>query len=164
LNLVELWNLPVLFLCENNLYAMGTALERSESETSIAAKARSYRVPAEVVDGMDVVAIEAATRHAASAVREGNGPRLLEILTYRYRAHSMADPDLYRAKDEIERWKDRDPIKLYEERLRAAHTLHDRDVEAIENRVAQMIEDAVAEAEAGAWEPLEDIERFVVTE
>jgi pyruvate dehydrogenase E1 component alpha subunit len=164
LNLVELWNLPVLFLCENNLYAMGTALERSESETSIAAKARSYRVPAEVVDGMDVVAVEDATRHAANAIREGGGPRLLEILTYRYRAHSMADPDLYRAKDEIERWKDRDPIKLHEERLRAAYTLDDSDFEAIANRVSEMIEAAVAEAEAGEWEAVEDIERFVVTE
>jgi len=162
LNLAELWQLPVLFLCENNLYAMGTALERSESETRITAKAESYRIPAEAVDGMDVLAVEAATRRAADAVRAGEGPRLLEFQTYRYRAHSMADPDLYRTKEEIARWKLRDPIKLLEDRLRAAGQLTDADVSEIEARVASMIEDSVAEAEGGPWEPVDDLLELVM--
>ena len=98
MNLAALWKLPVLFLCENNLYAMGTALTRHQSQPDIARKAQAYGMPAEAVDGMDVVAVEAATRQAAEAVRGGDGPRLLEFRTYRYRAHSMADPELYRGK------------------------------------------------------------------
>jgi pyruvate dehydrogenase E1 component alpha subunit len=98
MNLAALWQVPVVFLCENNRYAMGTAIERSESETSIAEKATSYRVPAETVDGMDVLAVEAATRRAVDAVRTGKGPHFVEFATYRFRAHSMADPELYRDK------------------------------------------------------------------
>jgi pyruvate dehydrogenase E1 component alpha subunit len=164
LNLAELWRLPVLFLCENNLYAMGTALERSESETSIAAKAASYRVPAGVADGMDVLAVEAATRAAADAVRGGGGPRLLEFQTYRFRAHSMSDPDLYRTKEEIERWKQRDPIALFEARLRTWGHLDDNGRAEIEARARAFVDAAVAEAEAGPWEPVEDLERFVMSE
>ncbi len=117
LNLAELWRLPVLFACENNLYAMGTALERSESETRVARKAESYRVPAATIDGMDVLAVEAAAAGAVSAIRAGSGPQLLELLTYRFRAHSMFDPELYRDKAEVERWKQRDPIGALEDRL-----------------------------------------------
>ena len=105
----------MLFLCENNLYAMGTALARHQAQTDIARKARGVRgVPGEVVDGMDVLAVEAATRRAAEAVRaRAAGRVLLERRTYRFRAHSMYDPELYRAKDEVERWKARDPIALF---------------------------------------------------
>ncbi len=164
LNLAELWQLPVLFLCENNLYAMGTALERSESETSIATKAASYRVPAETVDGMEVLAVEAATRAAADAVRGGGGPRLIEFQTYRFRAHSMSDPDLYRAKEEIERWKERDPITLFERRLRDWNQLSDDDLAGINERVRALVDAAVAEAEAGPWEAVEDLERYVMSD
>ena len=110
MNLAALWQLPVLFCCENNLYAMGTALSRSESETDVALKAAGYRVPAWPVDGMDVLAVEAAARRAAAAVRAGEGPHFLEMRTYRFRSHSMYDPDRYRDKAEIEQWKQRDPI------------------------------------------------------
>ena len=102
MNLAALWQLPVLFCCENNLYAMGTALERSESETDLALKAASYEVPAWAVDGMDVVAVQEAAAHAAEAVRNGGGPHFLELRTYRFRAHSMYDPELYRTRDEID--------------------------------------------------------------
>ena len=110
MNLAALWNLPVLFCCENNLYAMGTALDRSESQVDIAAKAASYQMPAWAVDGMDVLAVRQAARRAVEAVRGGGGPVFLELHTYRFRAHSMYDPERYRDHDEVESWKERDPI------------------------------------------------------
>jgi pyruvate dehydrogenase E1 component alpha subunit len=164
LNLAALWRLPVLFLCENNLYAMGTALERSESETDLALKAASYEIPAWSVDGMDVLAVEDAVRAAALAVRTGGEPCFLECRTYRFRAHSMYDPDLYRTKEEIDRWKAHDPIDALVARLREAGSLNDESLEAIEASVAEEIDDAVAFAEAGTLEPVEDLTRFVYAE
>src|SRR5208282_1923147 len=104
MNLAELWKVPALFLCENNLYAMGTALERSEADTNLVEKAASYRVPGRSVDGMDVIAVLEAVQEAAQFVHDGNGPYFLECRTYRFRAHSMFDPELYRSKEEVERW------------------------------------------------------------
>jgi len=164
MNLAALWHLPVLFCCENNRYAMGTALDRSESETDLALKAASYRVPAWDVDGMDVVAVETAARAAAEAVRRGGGPHFLELRTYRFRAHSMYDPDRYRDKAEIEGWKHRDPIPNLVERLTAAGTLADGDLDRIEKETVAEIEDAIAFADASALEPVEELERFVVSE
>jgi len=163
MNLAALWHLPVLFCCENNLYAMGTALERSESETDLALKAASYRVPSWDVDGMDVVAVEEAATTAAEAVR-GGGPHFLELRTYRFRAHSMYDPDRYRDKAEIEGWKHRDPITHLADQLTAAGSLGEGELERIEGEVDAEIDDAVAFADAGTLEPVEDLERFVVTE
>jgi TPP-dependent pyruvate/acetoin dehydrogenase alpha subunit len=142
---------------------MGTALDRSEAETRVSVKAESNRIPSEVVDGMDVMAVNDATRRAVDVVRSGDGPRLLEFQTYRYRAHSMSDPDLYRPKEEVERWKQRDPIALLQERLRSAGQLSDQTASAIDMRVAAAIDAAVAAAEEGPWEPLEDLEQFVMT-
>ena len=159
MNLAALWGLPVMFLCENNLYAMGTALERSESETHIALKAAGYGMPAWSVDGMDVLAVEQAARRAALAVRGGAGPCFLELRTYRFRAHSMYDPELYRAKEEVERWKQHDPIAGFVER--AAGVLADADVEEIEREVAAELDAAVAAAEAGALEPVSELLRHV---
>jgi TPP-dependent pyruvate/acetoin dehydrogenase alpha subunit len=162
LNLAALWRLPVLFLCENNLYAMGTALERSESVQDIRLKAQSYAIPAEAVDGMDVVAVERAVRGAAEVVRRG-APNFLELRTYRFRAHSMADPELYRERDEVERWRERDPIALFEARLRAEGLLDDPGRERLEGEVAAVVEAAVAVAEAGPLEPVEDLLTDVTT-
>ena len=163
LNLAALWRLPVLFVCENNLYAMGTALARHQAQTDIVRKAEAAGVPGEAVDGMDVLAVEAATRRATASVRGGQGPRLLEARTYRFRAHSMYDPDLYRAKDEIERWKASDPIACFIAALRSADLLADADVAEIERSVAAEVDAAVAEAEAGSWEPVEDLLKDVYT-
>jgi pyruvate dehydrogenase E1 component alpha subunit len=163
LNLAALWQVPVLFLCENNLYAMGTALAISEAEIDVCVKARAYRLPAEAVDGMDVLATEAATRRAAEAVRRGEGPRLLEFRTYRFRGHSMADPQLYRTKDEVEQWKQRDPIAAYEGRLREWGLLTDQDRAALEADAQAETDAAVAFADAGPWEPLEDLTKYVMT-
>ncbi|MBN1530018.1 MAG: pyruvate dehydrogenase (acetyl-transferring) E1 component subunit alpha [Thermoleophilaceae bacterium] len=161
MNLAALWRLPVLFLCENNLYAMGTALERSESETQLTLKAASYEMPAWSVDGMDVLAVEDAVRRAAVSVRAGGGPSFLELRTYRFRAHSMYDPELYRAKEEVERWKQEDPI----ERLVAAvGDLSADDLDAVESEVAAELDAAVAAAEAGSLEPASDLTRHVTYE
>ena len=117
MNLSALWKLPVLFVCENNRYAMGTRLDVSHSVTDLTKKAAAYSVPAAAVDGMDVLAVEEAARSAAEHVRSGEGPFFLECRTYRFRAHSMYDPELYRDKAEVEEWKKRDPIPALIRRL-----------------------------------------------
>jgi pyruvate dehydrogenase E1 component alpha subunit len=163
LNLAALWHLPVLFLCENNLYAMGTGLARHQAQTDIVRKAVAAGVPGDAVDGMDVLAVETATRRAADAVRGGQGPRLLEARTYRFRAHSMYDPDLYRTKDEIDRWKASDPIMRFTTLLRERGVLTDSELAGLEASVVADVAAAVAEAEAGPWEPVEDLLKDVHT-
>ncbi len=163
MNLAALWKLPVVFCCENNLYAMGTALKRSESETNLAVKAASYEMAAWSVDGMDVVAVREAAERAVLAARS-DGPVFLELKTYRFRAHSMYDPEYYREKAEVEAWKERCPIETYSARLREAGILDDSKAAAIEAEVLAEIDDAVAFAEAGTLEPVEDLERFVYSE
>lgn len=164
LNLAALWKLPVLFLCENNLYAMGTALGRHQSQTDIARKADAYAIPAEAVDGMDVLAVESATRKAVDLVRHSGGPYFIEYRTYRFRAHSMYDAELYRTKDEVAQWKQRDPITLFEQQLRAKGVLEDADLQKMESTIAGEIAEAVTFAEEGPWELLENLEKDVYTE
>ena len=163
LNLAALWKLPVLFLCENNRYAMGTALERHQSMTDVYRKAEAYGIAADVVDGMDVLAVEEAVRAAVDEVRSGGSPFLLEARTYRFRAHSMYDAELYRSKEEVERWKQRDPISTFSDRLREWDLLSDEEWTEMEAGVAAEIEEAIAFAEAGPWEPVEDLANDVYT-
>jgi len=157
MNLAALWELPVMFCCENNLYAMGTRLERSESQPNLYLKAQSYGMDASVVDGMDVLAVRDAARQAVRTVRNNEGPQFLELRTYRFRAHSMFDPELYRDKSEVEEWKKRDPIALFVEQLRDQNLLNDSDYKALRAGVAQEIREAVEFAEAGHWEPVETL-------
>jgi pyruvate dehydrogenase E1 component alpha subunit len=164
LNLAVLWKVPVLFVCENNLYAMGTALARSESETNIQRKAACYGIASEAVDGMDVIAVEAATRRAVHAVREDGKPYFLECRTYRLRPHSMFDAQLYRDKAEVETWREKEPIARFQGWLEANHMLHPEDLSRMEDDVAREIEEAVAFAEAGTWEPVEQLTRFTYAE
>ena len=164
LNLAALWNLPVLFLCENNLYAMGTHIERHQSQTDIHAKAAGYGIAASYVDGMDLLAVRTATATAIAHIREGKGPYLLEARTYRFRAHSMYDAELYRSKEEVDEWKQRDPIQLLLNRLKQCSWWSDDELEAIEARVTKEICDAVAFAEGGQWEPVEDLTKDVYTQ
>ncbi len=161
MNLAALWDLPVLFCCENNLYAMGSALRRTQSETDLALKASAYEMPAWPVDGMDVAAVADAAARAAAMVRDGGSPAFLELRTYRYRPHSMYDPELYRPKAEVEGWKARDPIDALDGRLRASGLLDDATRAALEGEVAEEIEAAVAFAEAGTDEPVAELTRFV---
>jgi pyruvate dehydrogenase E1 component alpha subunit len=160
MNLAALWRLPVLFCCENNLYAMGTALARSESEPDLVLKASSYEMAAWPVDGMDVLAVRDATRRAVESIRAGAGPHFLELRTYRFRAHSMYDPERYRDKAEVEKWKARDPIAMFVEQARVASD----ELDTVEKEVGEEIDAAVAFAEAGTPEPTADLERFVTSE
>jgi pyruvate dehydrogenase E1 component subunit alpha len=157
LNLAALWKLPVVFLCENNLYAMGTALARHQAQTDISRKASAYGLASAAVDGMDILAVGGAAREASDFVRRGNGPFLLELRTYRFRAHSMSDPDLYRVKDEIDEWKKRDPIVLFAARLRDWTLLDESDLARVEAEVAAEIDAAVEFAETSPREPVEDL-------
>ena len=163
MNLAALWQLPVLFCCENNLYAMGTALARSESQTDLCVKAASYGMVTVRVDGMDVVAVHEAVQRAAQQVRAGGGPVFVELQTYRFRAHSMFDPELYRSKQEVEAWKTRGPIHTYTARLKAQGRLSEDEFLALDARAQAEVDAAVAFAEAGTWEPVEDLLRDVYT-
>src|SRR5512146_3549090 len=127
-NLAALWSLPVLFVCENNLYAMGTALAISESETDIQRKAACYRMASEAVDGMDVIAVEAAARRAVAAIRQTGQPYFLECRTYRLRAHSMFDAQLYRDKAEVDVWRQKEPIVVFRSWLEANRIIHPEDL------------------------------------
>jgi pyruvate dehydrogenase E1 component subunit alpha len=164
MNLAALWKLPVLFCCENNLYAMGTRLERSESQTDLTVKAASFGMPVAKVDGMDVVAVHEAARQAAARVREQQVPMFVEFQTYRYRAHSMFDPDLYRNKAEIEEWKKRGPLHSFTDRLKAQGLMAEEDFQRLDAEVLREVQAAVEFAEAGHWEPVEELARDVYSE
>ncbi len=160
-NLAVLWDLPVLFCCENNGYAMGTALEREQAQTDLALRAGTYGMVAWPVDGMDVLAVEQAAKRAAEAVRSGGGPHFLELRTYRFRAHSMYDPELYRDKSEVDAWKHRDPIDLLVAKMRDAGVLSDADLAKINEDLSGRIEKSITVARAAPAEPVEDLTRFV---
>ena len=162
-NLAVLWKLPVLFCCENNLYAMGTAVARYESETDLCVKAAAYGMETLKVDGQDIVAVHEATKRARERVVEGGMPIFVEYQTYRFRAHSMFDSDLYRDKREIEEWKTRGPLHTFTARLKSEGKLTEEQFLALDAKVGQEVERAVAFAEAAAWEPVEDLGRDVYT-
>lgn len=159
-NLAALWDLPLLLVCENNLYAMGTPLAHEHAQTDLAMRAASYGMPAWAVDGMDVVAVEKAARRAVDGVLAGNGPHFLEMRTYRFRAHSMYDPDRYRDKAEIEHWRERDPIPLLMRRLPAGAA----DLQEMTERATAAVDRAVKAAEEAPVEPVADLLRFVTHE
>lgn len=163
INLAALWQLPVLFCCENNLYAMGTALARSESQTDLCAKAASYRVASFRADGMDVRAVFDTVSRAAQQVREGGGPAFVELQTYRFRAHSMFDPDLYRDKAEIEQWKQRGPIHSFSAQLKAEGSLTEELFLALDAEAEAEVAAAIAFAEQAPWEPVADLLKDVHT-
>lgn len=162
-NLAALWRLPLLLVCENNLYAMGTALKREHAQTDLALRAASYGMASWPVDGMDVLAVEHAARQAAESIRAGAGPHFLELRTYRYRAHSMYDPDRYRTKEEIAEWKARDPIDALARQLRDDGEVDDEALAALERRAANEVAGAVRAAERAPEEPADELLRFVTS-
>ena len=164
MNLAALWQLPVLFVCENNLYAMGTALRYTQASQDIAAKAAAYGMAAAAVDGMDVQAVTGAAHAAVDAVRGGKGPFLLECRTYRFRPHSMFDSELYRSREEVDEWRRRDPIELLAGRLAEAGLFTPADRDRLEAEVTAEVEAAVAFAENGTWEAVAELTRFVTSE
>ena len=161
MNLAALWKLPLLFLCENNFYAMGTALDRYESQTDLCVKAASYKMPVLRVDGMDVLAVYEAISRVSAQVRSGAGPYFVELQTYRFRAHSMYDPELYRNRNEVDEWKKRDPIATLVIRLKEAGSFGDDDHAAVIAQVEAEVQAAIDFAEAGTLEPVADLCRFV---
>lgn len=162
LNLAALWQLPLLFVCENNLYAMGVPLAESDAQPEVYRKAAAYRVAAAQVDGMDPVKVAAAARLAVAELRAGRGPYLLECRTYRYRAHSMFDTQAYRGKDEVDKWRQLDPIARLQDWLLANRQISAEELGRIDADISAEIDAAVAFAEAGTPEPLAELTRFVL--
>lgn len=163
LNLAALWHLPVLFVCENNLYAMGSRIERVQACTDLKRRAETYGLAASAVDGMNVVAVEAEAAKAVAHIRAGQGPWFLECCTYRFRAHSMFDAQLYRDKAEIEDWQKRCPIRQFSQWMTESGLVHAEAIAAVEAEIELEIEAAVQAAEAGHPEPVEDLAKYVYT-
>lgn len=164
MNLAALWKLPVLFACENNLYAMGTALARSEADVDLTTKAASYGMTAWSVDGMDVAAVHAAVGRALTSMRAGGGPVFLELKTYRFRAHSMYDPERYRDKVEVEHWKERDPINSWRSLLEERGVLAAGGFDEMDRTIEAEVDDAIAFAESSDVEPIEELTRWVYSD
>lgn len=163
-NLAALWRLPVLFVCENNRYAMGTALARHQSETDLALRAASYRMAAWAVDGMDVDAVGESTERAVDRIRSGGGPVFIEALTYRFRAHSMYDADRYRDPAEIRQWRERDPLTIASARLQESGRADESMLATVDQDAMSEVDDAVAFAEASAIEEISDLARLAVSD
>jgi pyruvate dehydrogenase E1 component alpha subunit len=164
INLAALWQLPVLFVCENNLYAMGTALAVSHASTDLAGRAATYGLVAGSVDGMDVTAVSDAATAAVDAIRGGGGPQFLEAHTYRLRAHSMYDPERYRTRDEVALWRERDPLPRYRRHLESLGTLDTATIDALDVDVDAEVDAAVEFARSGTPEPVEDLLVHVTAE
>lgn len=147
LNMAQLWKLPIIFICENNKYGMGTSQKRAMSISSIAKKAEGFDMFGEFVDGMDVMAVREATQRAIKRAREESLPTLLEIRAYRYMGHSMSDPGKYRTTDEIKQYQERDPIVLFQDSLKTAKIFTDKDFEEIQNQAKEATQKAVDFAE-----------------
>jgi len=157
LNLAALWKLPVLFVCENNRYAMGTALALSESETDISKKAASYGIRSAQVDGMNVVDVESATRRAVAEIKESGEPYFLECQTYRFKGHSSFDGQLYRDKEEIKQWEEKGPVVRMLNWLKENNHFAEQELQLFESEIQQEIAEALAFAEQGEWEEIEDL-------
>jgi len=151
LNMAQLWKLPIIYICENNQYGMGTSQERAMSTRNIARKAEAFEMANEFVDGMDVMAVREATLRAIERAKKDGSPTLLEIRAYRYMGHSMSDPGNYRTREEIAKYQERDPIVLFKDSLKEAKVLTDKDFDSIEKQAADAVEKAVAFAEASPF-------------
>lgn len=161
MNLAALWKVPVLFVCENNLYAMGTAIRYTHSMQELEKKGAGYGVESSAVNGMNLMAVIDAANEAVQKVRDNGKPYLLVCNTYRFRAHSMFDAELYRDKKEVEEWKKRDPIPEFQEFLLKKKIITEKEIKKIENQVDSEIQKAVDFAEAGTWEPIDQLTEFV---
>lgn len=164
LNLAKLWNLPVLFICENNLYAMGTEVGRASAVTELYKRAEAYDMPAQCANGMDVLAVKKVTEEAAAYVRKGNGPYFLELKTYRYKAHSMADPGRYRTTAEEEVWRERDPIVIFARQLTENGIFQPDELKEIQEDVEEEVQDAVRFADDSPNPDLSLLTEYVYAE
>jgi pyruvate dehydrogenase E1 component alpha subunit len=157
LNLAGVWNLPIVWVAENNMYGMGTAVDRASAVSQLIQKASAYGMEGKRVDGMDVVAVYEATCEALNRVRAGGGPQFLEMITYRYEGHSIGDPLRYRTKDEVEKWREDDPIGIHERLLLQKMDVDQDALEEIDQIVDKEIEEAVAFAEESPLPALEEL-------
>jgi pyruvate dehydrogenase E1 component alpha subunit len=148
MNLAALWKLPVFFLVENNLYGMGTSVERHSAQTDLSKKAKGYGVPGERIDGMDVIAVREAVEGGLKRAREDRRPTLLEAFTYRYRGHSAADPEVYREREEVEEWREKDPIETFAKRCVKDGVLGEREVQEVRDKAEEEVLAAVRFADA----------------
>lgn len=164
MNLAALWQVPLLMVCENNLYAMGTAIRFTHSIQELEKKGAAYGIESFAVDGMDVMAVERATIEASKYIQKTGKPYFLICNTYRFRAHSMFDAELYRDKKEVEEWKKRDPIPKFQDYLRNEKLISAEELKSLEDKIEKEVQQAVDFAEAGTWEPIEQLEKFVYTE
>jgi pyruvate dehydrogenase E1 component alpha subunit len=150
-NMARLWKLPVIFIIENNKYAMGTSVERSAATTDFSQRGRSFDIPGEQVDGMDVRAVRAVGARAAQWVREGNGPFILEMLTYRYRGHSMSDPAKYRSREEVQKMREEhDPIEQVRRRLLEGNLISEDDLKTVDGEIRTIVNGAAEFAQSDA--------------
>jgi len=156
-NMAMLWNLPVIFICENNFYAMGTSVERTSKVLDISKMADSFDMPAETVDGMDPEAVHVAMEKAVTRAREKGGPTFLEIRTYRYRGHSMSDPAKYRTKEEEAKYKEQDPIQFVLNRIEDKKFATEEEIEAINEKVKKEIDECVKFAEESPWPDISEL-------
>ncbi len=150
-NLAMLWKLPVIFICENNNYAMGTSIERTSNVRDIYKLADAYEMPADQVDGMHPEAVHEAVERAVRRARQGDGPTLIEMKTYRYKGHSISDPQKYRSKDEVEEYKGKDPIQLVLNTIYENSFATEAEIAAIDARINKVVEDSVTFAEESPW-------------
>lgn len=161
INMAAIWKIPVIFVCENNLYAMGTRQSRAMAIENVADRAIAYGIPGEAVDGNDVLSVYEAARKAVERARKGEGPTLIECKTYRHKGHSRIDPAKYRPKEEVEEWLAKDPIKRFKEKLLQTNTLVEAEIQQIEKEVSAEIEEAVKFAMESPYptpeEALEDV-------
>jgi pyruvate dehydrogenase E1 component alpha subunit len=164
MNLAALWQVPILFVCENNLYAMGTAIRSTHSMQELEKKGAAYGIESTAVDGMDLMKVMDAANVAVQKTRSSGKPYLLVCNTYRFRAHSMFDAELYRDKKEVEEWKKHDPIPQFQQYLLQEKLITEAEINKFESKIEIKIQKAVEFAEEGTWEPLDQLTRFVYSE
>lgn len=164
MNLASLWEVPLLFVCENNLYAMGTAIQYTHAVTDLKKKAPAYGITSASVDGMDVLSTLKAAEYAIDMIHKTGKPFFLICNTYRFKAHSMFDAELYREKSEVEQWKKRDPIPQFVKYLMHHDLLSDVEVTEMDERIEKEAQKAIDFAEAGTWEPIDELTKFVYSE
>jgi pyruvate dehydrogenase E1 component alpha subunit len=157
MNLAALWSLPIVFLVENNLYGMGTSIERHSAVTDLSRKAEGFGIPGVRIDGMDVLAVRERVAEHIKVAREERRPTLVEAFTYRFRGHSAADPEVYREKEEVEEWRKKDPIASFTERLASENALSEQDIEEITEQADRIVTEAVEFADASPEPPLESL-------
>ncbi len=164
LNMAKVWGLPVLWVCENNQYGMGTAVDRASAVSEIRQKAEGYGMKSERADGMDVLAVRAASERIIEEIRNGSGPQLLEIMTYRFRGHSMGDPERYRKVDEVHKWQEEDPIGIFRKQIVSKGIASEEELDAQDEKALAEVQDAVQFAEASPEPGPEELYQHIYVE